>query len=136
MPEGRMQTPSFQGRKECILKNLQASQLGLHWLQVFVERFMNLQDNKAVVTRPSLIFETVLPPHILQCVCILRKFDPEALWRFKNNQVTSMFQSLHDTKLENIKTSLPTTFLLRQECKIYIHTIVGILITRKLVQVS
>lgn len=85
---------------------------------------MNLQDSKTVVTRSALIFETVLPPHILQYVCLLRKFESEALWRFKNSQVTSIFRDLHDTKHEDIKTSLPTTFLIRKKCKIYFHSIV------------
>lgn len=89
-----------------------------------MERFMNLQDKKTVVTRSGLIFETVLPPHILQCFVILIKFGSEALWRFKNSQVSSVFQGLHDRKHEDIKISLPTTFLLRKKCKIYIHAIV------------
>lgn len=78
---------------------------------------------RQVVTRSGLIFETVLPPHVLQGVCTLRKFESEALWRFNNSQVTSTFQSLHDTKHENIKNSLPTTFLLIKECKVYIHAV-------------
>lgn len=85
---------------------------------------MNLQDSTTVVTRSALISETVLPPHILQYVCLLRKFESEALWRFKNSQVTSIFQDLDDTKHEDIKISLPTTFLVRKKCKIYIHSTV------------
>ena len=94
MPEERTQTSSSQGKKIVHFKKQQPSQLGLHRLQVFVERLVNLcfiQWGFLCPLKHVLIHVAIIPAKhrskmnimevegVYQCYCIGTNYSQEFL---------------------------------------------------------